>query len=76
MCKVVDLEKELITKAKLEYKKLHAGIIGTISFMLKTAKIEPMEHLAGLDPSFTSLVKSLELYRDIIRNITLKIEMK
>ncbi|KAF3982204.1 MAG: hypothetical protein HFP78_02890 [Methylococcales symbiont of Hymedesmia sp. n. MRB-2018] len=37
--------------------------------MLKTAKIEPMHHLAGLDPSFTSLVVDLERYMEIIKKL-------
>ncbi|KAF3980311.1 MAG: hypothetical protein HFP76_02750 [Methylococcales symbiont of Iophon sp. n. MRB-2018] len=37
--------------------------------MLKAAKIEPMHHLAGLDPSFTSLLVDLEWYMEIIKKL-------
>jgi len=66
VCEVKDLEKERIAKAKSSYKKLHLGIMGEIRFMLKTANIEPIHHLANLDPSFTALVEDLEKFRDII----------
>ena len=64
-----DITPQLITEAKSTYKKLHSSIMGEISSMLKTAKLEPIRHLAGLDPSFASLVEDLELYRKIIQSL-------
>lgn len=69
MDNIIEIEEKLITKAKLNYNRLHSNIMGEISFMLKTAKIEPMHHLAGLDPSFTSLVVDLERYMEIIKKL-------
>ena len=70
MCKaVVDLEKELEVKAIKSYKKLHEDIIGVISSMLRTAKIEPMHYLIDHDPSFTSLVEELEGLVGILKRL-------
>jgi len=63
------IEKSLVTGAKLSYKKLHGGIIGEISAMLRTAKLEPMHSLINEDPSFTSLVKVLERYVGILNQL-------
>jgi len=69
MHNIDNIEEKLIIKAKSEYKRLHSSIIGEISSMLKTAKIEPMHNLIGLDQSFTSLVVDLESYMMIIEKL-------
>lgn len=71
-----NIEDKLIFKAKSDYKRLHSSIIGEISYMLKTAKIEPMHHLIGLDPSFTALVQDLEAYMIIIDKLKDALEIK
>jgi len=76
MSNVEKLEEKLIIKAKTEYKRLHSGIIGQISAMLNTAKIEPMHNLIGLDPSFTSLVEDLEKYMVIIKKLKDALDIK
>lgn len=76
MSKIKSIEENLILKAKSEYKRLHSGIIGEISSMLKTAKIEPMHYLTGLDPSFTSLVVDLESYMVIIEKLKDSLDIK
>lgn len=60
-----DTEK-LLFDAKKRYRHLHNAIFGEISSMLCRAKIEPMERLHGLDPSFTALVNELKFMREVV----------
>lgn len=68
--KVVDIRagnEQLLSSAKKRYRHLHAAIFGEISSMLSKAKLEPIERLHGLDPSFTALVGELKQLRDIVK---------
>lgn len=56
----------MLLDAKRRYRHLHSLIFGSISGMLGKAKLEPIEALQGLDPSFTSLVAELEGFRRIV----------
>lgn len=63
---IVTLEEKQLIEAKKRYSALHRAIFGEISSMLGKAKLEPMERLHGLDPSFTALVNELKSFRDIV----------
>ena len=67
---VVDLiqsgTEKLLTEGKKRYKHLHGAIFGEISSMLSRAKLEPIERLHGLDPSFTALVEELKGLRNVV----------
>lgn len=69
--KVIGIEEaeaieNLLHEAKKRYNRLHAAIFGEISSMLRIAKLEPIERLYGLDPSFTKLVEQLKQFRKIV----------
>jgi len=59
-------QEKLLIEGKRKYRHLHAAIFGEISSMLCKAKLEPIERLHGLDPSFTALVKELKQLREIV----------
>jgi hypothetical protein len=59
-------QDRLLLEGKRKYKHLHNAIFGEISSMLCKAKLEPIERLHGLDPSFSALVKELKQLREIV----------
>lgn len=56
-------------KAVNRFNELHSSIFGSISSMLRQARIQPMGTLRGKNPSFTALVDDLVLYRTIAEKL-------
>lgn len=54
------------TQAIERFNRLHSAIFGDISYMLKTAKISPMDSLQDHDPHFSVMVDRLELLKSIL----------
>jgi len=68
-------QKKLLIEGKKKYKHLHGAIYGTISSMLCRAKVEPIEFLVGLNPSFADLVKQLKDLRDVVAALAPMLEI-
>lgn len=68
--KVLEFDFErLMIEGKRRYRHLHSAIFGEISSMLCKAKLEPIERLHGLDPSFSALVGELKQLREIVSRL-------
>lgn len=57
--------QSLHKKAVNRFNELHASIFGSISSMLKVAKLQPLRTLKEHNPSFVFMVSELEHYKVI-----------